>query len=280
MGCATASIKWLNVLTLLLSLPIIGFGIYLAVADAPQCFRWFMYPVLILGGLILFLSILGYAGAWTHSPCFLWIYMLLMAIVWTTLLVFTIFAFIVTNNGAGKQLAGQGVLEYRLQDYSAWLQHQVEKENTWRSIKSCLLEKGYCQDFPERFPTSEVFLANEGKLSPIESGCCRPPSSCGFQIINSTAYITSTTPLSNDTDCQTYSSNIEQECLDCNSCRAGFLQEVKSKWKFVAIGNIVILVLVMIVWCVSCGARKEAKRYRDDEDLVPIWNKNRHHDDL
>jgi hypothetical protein len=39
----------------LLSLPIIGFGIYLAVADAPQCFRWFMYPVLILGGLILFL---------------------------------------------------------------------------------------------------------------------------------------------------------------------------------------------------------------------------------
>jgi hypothetical protein len=46
------------------------------------------------------------------------------------------------------------VLEYRLQDYSAWLQHQVEKENTWRSIKSCLLEKGYCQDFPERFSVS------------------------------------------------------------------------------------------------------------------------------
>ncbi|GAQ78140.1 hypothetical protein KFL_000080460 [Klebsormidium nitens] len=279
MGCATWSIKWLNILTLLLSLPIIGFGIYLAVASTPQCYRFFMYPVLILGVLLLFLSLLGIAGAWTHSACFLWIYGLLMAILWLALLAFTIFSFIVTNDGAGKELAGQGVLEYRLQDYSAWLQKQVEKPSTWRSIKSCLQEKGYCQDFPQRFPTTDIFLANLGNLSPIESGCCRPPSSCGFPIITSTSYDT-TTPLGNDTDCLTYSSNIQQECLDCNSCRAGFLQELKGKWKIVAIGNSAILALVLVVWCVSCGARREAKRYKDEDELMPIWNRNKHNDDL
>ena len=58
---------------------------------------------------------------------------------------FTIFAFVVTNKGAGRVILGRGYKEYRLGDYSNWLQKRIENDGDWRKIKSCLQDSKICQ---------------------------------------------------------------------------------------------------------------------------------------
>jgi hypothetical protein len=47
--------------------------------------------------------------------------------------VFTVFAFVVTNRDAGSVVSGRGYREYRLREYSTWLQCQVEDADNYRT---------------------------------------------------------------------------------------------------------------------------------------------------
>lgn len=58
---------------------------------------------------------------------------------------FTIFAFVVTNKGAGEKLSGKGYKEYKLGDYSSWLQRRVNSDKNWNRIKSCLQDSKVCK---------------------------------------------------------------------------------------------------------------------------------------
>uniref|UniRef100_A0A9I9DJC2 Uncharacterized protein n=1 Tax=Cucumis melo TaxID=3656 RepID=A0A9I9DJC2_CUCME len=60
------------------------------------------------------------------------------------LFVFTISAFTVTNKAAGKVLSNKGYKEYRLGDYSNWLQNRVRNNKDWDRIKNCR-RQGVCR---------------------------------------------------------------------------------------------------------------------------------------
>lgn len=133
----------LNILTLLLSIPIIGGGIWLSKQANTECERFLDKPVIALGVFILLVSIAGLIGSCCKVSWLLWVYLLVMFLLILLLFCFTIFAFVVTNKGAGEAVSGKGYKEYRLGDYSNWLQKRVN--NHWTKIRSCLVDSKICQ---------------------------------------------------------------------------------------------------------------------------------------
>ena len=80
-----------------------------------------------------------------------------------------------------------------------------------------------------------------------QSGCCKPPTSCGFTYVNGTTWIP--TPAAagapaaaTNVDCSRWSNNQQTLCFQCDSCKAGFLDDIKKAWSFDALYPILALV--------------------------------------
>jgi hypothetical protein len=97
-------------------------GVWLHKQANTECERWLEKPIIALGVFLLIVSLMGLIGACCRVSWLLWFYLLFMFLLILLLFVFTIFAFIVTNEGAGEKLSNKGYKEYRLGDYSNWLQ--------------------------------------------------------------------------------------------------------------------------------------------------------------
>lgn len=79
---------------------------------------------------------------------------------------FTIFAFVVTNKGAGRVVSGTGFKEYRLGDYSNWLQKRVNDDKNWKKIRSCLVDGKVCQTLQAKTELQAAFF--QENLSAIQ----------------------------------------------------------------------------------------------------------------
>lgn len=88
----------------------------------------------------------------------------------------------------------------------------------------------------------------------FQSGCCKPSNDCNYQYVSPTNWTSSATPTSQNPDCAKWSNDVNKLCYDCNSCKAGLLDNIKSDWKRVAEINIVFLVFLVIVYTVGCCA--------------------------
>ncbi|TYK31429.1 tetraspanin-8-like [Cucumis melo var. makuwa] len=84
------------------------------------------------------------------------------------LFVFTISAFTVTNKAAGKVLSNKGYKEYRLGDYSNWLQNRVRNNKDWNRIKNCR-RQDEC-NFTYKAPTQWEKPANVSSFSNPDCG--------------------------------------------------------------------------------------------------------------
>ena len=94
-----------------------------------------------------------------------------------------------------------------------------------------------------------------------QSGCCKPPTYCGFEFKNATFWVVPKTgPAVADTDCKTWSNDQKQLCFDCKSCRAGLLANIKSQWRTLAICNACIFVVLIFVYSVGCCAFRNNRR--------------------
>ncbi|EPS74025.1 hypothetical protein M569_00725 [Genlisea aurea] len=239
----------LNIITLLLSIPIIGGGIWLSRQANTDCERFLDRPVIALGVFILAISIAGIVGSCCRVTWLLWLYLLVMFVLIIVLFCFTIFAFVVTNKGAGQAISGRGYKEYRLGDYSTWLQRRVN--SNWGNIRSCLAQSKICQSLLDSASTPLDQFYKE-HLSALQSGCCKPADDCGFQYVSPTNW--TQTASSTDPDCSSWSNDPNLLCYGCNSCKAGLLDNIKSDWKKVAVVNIIFLVFLIIVYSVGCCA--------------------------
>lgn len=160
-------ITTLNVLTLLLSIPIIGSGIWLSSRhSASACEKFLATPVIVLGVVFLLVSLAGLVGSCCRVTFLLWIYLLVMFVVIVLIFFFTLFAFVVTNKGAGEVVSGRGFREYRLGDYSHWLQKRVDQGKNWEKIRSCLQDSKVCRSLQEKNQTLNEFINQN--LSPIQ----------------------------------------------------------------------------------------------------------------
>uniref|UniRef100_A0A0D9WSR3 Tetraspanin n=1 Tax=Leersia perrieri TaxID=77586 RepID=A0A0D9WSR3_9ORYZ len=269
--CSNGLLGLLNAAVLVLSVVVLGGGIWLSHrATTTDCERFLERPAIALGVLLLALSLAGLAGALCRKSCLLWLYLLALFVLIVLLFAFTVFAFVVTNRGAGWVVSGRGYKEYRLGDYSTWLQRRVEDSGNWAKIRSCLQDGKVCGKLAARRETLGQFVA--ANLSPVESGCCKPPTGCNFTYQSETIWdkppgFNSTT--TDNPDCTTWSNDQTALCYDCQSCKAGVLANLKNDWKKIAMINIIFLIFLIIVYSVGCCAFRNNRR--DNSNAYPAW---------
>lgn len=259
----------LNFVTFLLSIPILGAGIWLSHQGTTECERFLEKPVIALGVFLMVVSLAGLVGACCRVSLLLWFYLLAMFLLIVILFCFTIFAFVITNKGAGEVLSGKGYKEYRLGDYSNWLQKRVNSTKNWNKIKSCLQDSKVCQSLIDDGSTNTVDEFYHKHLSSIQSGCCKPSYYCNFTYVSPTNWTApaGTTTYTNP-DCGLWSSDPKVLCFNCQSCKAGLLDNIKHDWKKVAVINIIFLIFLIVVYSVGCCA------FRNNREDNYMWKRH------
>lgn len=255
-------IKWINFLTMVLAVGVIVFGLWLG-SHHDGCRKSLTLPVIWLGGIIFIVSVIGYFGALKNKSMLLWIYLIMLCLILVAILIFTVLAFIVTDNGSGHHVNNLRFKEYQLQDYSSWFLNQLNNTHNWERLKSCLVKSDDCRSLSRKYKTLKKYKL--AKLTPIEAGCCRPPSECGYPAVNASYYDLSYHPISSHKDCKLYKNSRAVKCYNCDSCKAGVAQYMKTEWRVVAIFNVVLFVVLSIIYFVGCCARRNVAGSRFDK---------------
>ncbi|KAK6933332.1 Tetraspanin/Peripherin [Dillenia turbinata] len=230
-------IGFLNLFSLLASIPIIGAGLWMA-RSSTTCESFLQTPLLVIGFVVLIVSLAGFIGACFHVAWALWVYLVVMLLLIATLLCFTIFGFVVTSQGGGREVSADRIYkEYRLEDYSPWLRNRIKDPQYWKTIKACIMGSKTC--------------ANIASWTP--SGCCKPPTSCNYA-----------TSVAQDIDCYRWNNAPSVLCYDCDSCKAGVLEDVRIDWHKISVLNVVMLVLLICIYSIGCCAFRNTRRAETD----------------
>ncbi|KAL8540600.1 hypothetical protein ACS0TY_002014 [Phlomoides rotata] len=138
-----------------------------------------------------------------------------MFLIIAALIAFVIFAYAVTDKGSGRPVINRAYLDYSLLDYSGWLSDRVARDGYWGKISSCIRDSRACKKIGHRIQgtpeSAEMFFRR--KLTPIESGCCKPPTSCGYTYMNETYWVSEGGVVGSDPDCLKWSVDQQLLCL-------------------------------------------------------------------
>ncbi|KAL3336021.1 hypothetical protein AABB24_031980 [Solanum stoloniferum] len=258
-----------NFLTFLASIPILGGGIWLSSrANNTDCLKFLQWPLIVIGVSIMVVSLAGFAGACYRNTFLMYLYLWAMFFIIAALIGFVIFAYAVTDKGSGRPVMNRVYSEYHLQDYSGWLEERVASQSYWSKISSCIRDSHVCAKMRRTYNggiPEPVEMFNLRRLSPLESGCCKPPTECGYTYLNETMWNPGSGIVGSDPDCGRWSNYQQQLCYNCNSCKAGVLASLKKSWRKVSVINIVILIILVIMYMVAIAAFRHNKRIDNDE---------------
>ncbi|TYI69697.1 hypothetical protein E1A91_D08G171100v1 [Gossypium mustelinum] len=248
----------LNIIKFLFSITILLVGILLSEnAALTDCDRFFYKPLIWFRVFLLLVSLTGFIGAcfYGHLPRMLWVYHVLMFLLIVAGIIFTIFAFAVTNKGGGRLLPGAGYKVYRLGDYSNWLQNRLNNNRDWNKIKTCLVESKVCSDLYSKYWDVSFNKFHQKPLNPIQTGCCKPPNECGFTYVNPARWVEENWQVYGENpDCKAWDNDQNILCYNCESCKAGVLDNIKHSWKKVQWFYVICQMLLIIMYAVGCFA--------------------------
>ncbi|KAH7853692.1 hypothetical protein Vadar_005566 [Vaccinium darrowii] len=228
-----------------------------------SCEAFLQTPLLIIGFVILILSLAGFIGSCFHVACVFWLYLAVMFLLIAALMALTVFGFIVTNRGGGVQVPGRVYKEYHLENYSPWLTKRLVKHpRYWETIRTCILGSKACAKLAYWTPFDYL----QKDLSPIQSGCCKPPTACSYAV--------DATTLAQDPDCYKWNNAPNILCYECDSCKAGVLETVRIDWRRLSILNIVMVILLIFIYSIACAAYQNTKRAQTDypSKVRPRWD--------
>ncbi|KAK8921002.1 Tetraspanin-6 [Platanthera zijinensis] len=233
-------VGYLNLLTLLSSIPIIGGALWLARSSA-TCESALQTPLLAVGFIVLLVSLAGFIGACFNVACALWLYLFSMLVLIAALLCITVFGFAVTGGGNGDQIPGRVYREYHLSDYSAWLRRRISEDGNWRAARACVVGSRACAEVVR---VTGMALAEQ------------------------------------DHDCYRWSNAEDVLCYSCDSCKAGVLEQVRRDWHKLSILNVVVVLFLIAAYALGCCAFRNARRTLSDHPygdnrmskMVPRWD--------
>ncbi|KAJ0775247.1 putative tetraspanin/Peripherin [Helianthus annuus] len=231
-GVSNFVIRWINLLTMFVAVGVIGFGVWIS-THHDGCRKSLTLPVLGLGAIIFVISVVGFLGAQKNNSILLWMYLIILFLILLGILVFTVLAF----------------KEYRLQDYNKWFRNELNNTHNWKRLRSCLVKSDDCNNLSKKYKTLKQYKS--AKLTPIEAGCCRPPSQCGYPAVNASYYDLSFHPVSPIKDCKLYRNSKATKCYNCDSCKAAVAEYMKTEWRVVAIFNVVLFVVLVSLLCTT-----------------------------
>ncbi|KAK3428819.1 protein TORNADO 2 [Eucalyptus grandis] len=246
----------INFVAVLLSIPVIGAGIWLSTEADNACVKILQWPVIILGVLILVVALAGFIGGIWRIQWLLIFYLVAMLVMIVLLGCLVVFVYMVTVRGHGHPEPSRAYLEYDLNDYSGWMRRRVKSSFKWDKIRSCLSSTSMCAELNQSYRMAQDFF--DARISPLQSGCCKPPTECGYTFINPTYWIS---PINNaaDMDCLNWSNDQNQLCYNCNSCKAGLLANLKKEWRRADVVLLITLVALISVYLIGCCAFRNAK---------------------
>lgn len=257
MGVSNNITAFLNFLAILCSIPIISSGIWLASKSDTVCVHWIRWPIVFLGLSVLIVALTGFVGSYYNRQTLLAVYLVIMAILITVLLVLLVLAFVTTRPNGEYAVPGRAYKEYRLAGFSPWLRDHVVGNDNWGKIRACLEEnKNICPKLNQEYVSADQFFSAD--LSPLQSGCCKPPTICGFQYVNPTQWINPVNSMA-DPDCMIWNNDQSQLCYNCNSCKAGLLGNLRHEWRKANIILIVSVVVLIWVYLIACSAFRNAQ---------------------
>ncbi|XP_010273156.1 PREDICTED: protein TORNADO 2-like [Nelumbo nucifera] len=246
----------INLVAMLLSIPIIGAGIWLATETDNSCVKILQWPVIILAILILVVAAAGFIGGFWRIPWLLFFYLIFMLVLIILLAALVIFIYSVTARGSGHLAPNRAYLEYHLDDYSGWLRRRVQSSYKWNRIKNCLSSTSICAGLNQSFHLAQDFF--NAPISPIQSGCCKPPTACGYTFVNPTYWISPINTVA-DMDCLQWSNDQTKLCYACDSCKAGLLENLKKEWRRADIILLITLIALISVYVIGFCAFRNAK---------------------
>ncbi|KAJ4952983.1 hypothetical protein NE237_029815 [Protea cynaroides] len=245
-----------NFVAFLCSIPIIGAGIWLASKPDNECVHLFRWPVVLLGILMLMVSLAGFVGAYWNRERLLAFYLFCMGILIALLLILLVFAFVVTRPDGSYSVPGREYKEYQLAGFSSWLRDHVTNSDNWPKIRTCLSQSNVCSKLSHDYLNPDQFYMSH--ISPLQSGCCKPPTVCGYGYVNPTVWTNPTNPTA-DPDCYTWNNDQSELCYSCNACKAGLLGNLRKEWRRANVILIITVVAFIWVYLIGCSAFKNAQ---------------------
>ena len=95
-------------------------------------------------------------------------------------------------------------------------------------------------------------------LLDVQSGCCKPPSVCGYTYVSPTEWTSPARPAA-DPDCALWSNHPGELCYECESCKAGLLEALRDQWHKANIALVVATVCLVFLYLIGCSAYKNAQ---------------------
>ncbi|MED6157256.1 hypothetical protein PIB30_021758 [Stylosanthes scabra] len=260
--CSNILIGVVNLLTLIISIPILLAGLTMQKQAATECDRWLDIPFIVVGAFLLIVSLAGLIGACCRSTCLLWLYLFVMFLFILSLFFFTVFAFVVTHKNVSEAISSKGIDEYRLGDYSKWFQRKVNDTNTWNKIKSCMQTGKVCKNNNRHkiFDNAFKSVIHEKPATGVQHGCCKPPKECNFENESHNVWKKPENGTYSNPDCDAWSNDENSLCYDCQSCKVGLLEDFKDEWKRLTILNIILVLFLIIVYSIGCCAFRNNRR--------------------
>ncbi|RDX62896.1 Protein TORNADO 2, partial [Mucuna pruriens] len=250
MAMSNNVIGGINFIAVILSIPIIGAGIWLTNEQADSCVQFLQWPVIILGVLILVVALAGFIGAFWRVSWLLIIYMVAMLVLVILLVCLVCFVYMVTLRGHGNIEPNRAYLEYRMDDFSGYLRRRVRSSFKWDRIRSCLSQTNMCAELNQSYRMAQDFF--NARLTPMQSGCCKPPTQCAYTFVNPTYWISPINTAA-DMDCLQWSNDQTQLCYNCDSCKAGLLANLRKEWRR---ANVILIITLIVLVAVPSGMPK------------------------
>ncbi|KAL1065001.1 hypothetical protein V6Z11_D13G250400 [Gossypium hirsutum] len=115
-------------------------------------------------------------------------------------------------------------------------------------------------------PAPPCTAAGRPKVSPFSpnrlpsSGCCKPPSECGFVYGGMTTWTKNNGGSSKNNDCNLWNNDNKTLCFECQSCKAGVIYGVKDSRRKSSVVNIVFCIFIVVFYFISiCALGNSAK---------------------
>ncbi|CAJ1931142.1 unnamed protein product [Sphenostylis stenocarpa] len=245
-----------NFLGLILSIPIICYGLWLKSVTTYFCEQFQVWRWVVIVGTII--SVAAMAGSIAGIFGISWLIKLNLfakILLMILLLCLLIIVHIVTLRSDGSN---------NIDDFSLYLRRRVTRSSIWDHVRSCISQSDMCADLNRSYRTAQDFRA--AFLTPMQSGCCMPPTQCRYTFVSPTNWI-SPIDMAADMDCVQWNNNQTQLCYNCDSCKIGLLANSRNELirciLKLFITFLVLLIFFLIELCAFICANTDDHSLRD-----------------